>query len=533
LDKGLLLDSEEAIGNLPPVEGASASLRIRHFWFLLAAIIAASAFCLFARAACVDVFTRAESFYAEPAREMMAANKYLMVLFYNITVFDKPIFNYWCVITAFKLLGVSIFAARLPSIVGGLLCLFLVSFVSRKFYGDRVALLATAALASSTLFLEMSASCMTDMLLTLLEFCAICSFFFATQSTGRLRTLLSVGFGLFLALGFLQKGLPAIALPGLSIVVYGALVRNQIKISDVIFSAITFLVTIAPWHLAVFRERGAEPFYYLYIHEAVNRFLVKTQQYDFGHPPYYMFMALLSGLVPWSIFLPFTLIGLKADWSQRRSTPAQQFLFLMAVIACVHLTFFTISRSNWGYYNLPSFPGTCILIAVYTLRYLPVLVSKTKLPLMLLPSAMFIAAIATSAYASIITWPPKAAIDPANNFSKALASVKPESRFVTHKNLAGQYFYTDPLLFRTGKVPDYTDDEETLKGLSGDKPFSAVVTKGYFNALPNDLKQGLTILRAGQMKYLNFPGCKLALETPPDKQIELVFVCNKSALVSN
>jgi len=506
---------------------------IKHYYRFVISIIALSAFCLFARAVCVDVFTRAESFYAEPAREMLAAHKYLMVLFYNITVFDKPIFNYWCVISAFKLLGVSIFAARLPSILSGIFSMCLVSFVSRKLYGDRVSLLATAALGSSTLFLEMSASCMTDMLLTFLEFCAICLFFFASQSSGRRRTFLSLGFGLFLGLGFLQKGLPAIALPGLSIVVYSILIRNQIKVRDVVIGAAAFLITIAPWHLAVYRERGVEPFYYLYIHEAINRFLVKTQQYDFGHPPYYMFMALLSGLVPWSIFLPFTVVGLKADWSQRRSTPAQQFLFLMAVIACVHLIFFTISRSNWGYYNLPSFPGTCILIAVYTLRYLPMLASKTRLPLVLLPVVMFAGAIATAAYASVVTWPPKAALDPANSFSKALTSLKQDSRFVTHKNLAGQYFYTDPLLFRTGKVPDYADDQETLKGLSGDKPFSAVVTNGYFNALPDALKQNLTVLRRGQMKYLNFPGCKLALETPPDKQIELVFVCNRSALTSN
>jgi 4-amino-4-deoxy-L-arabinose transferase-like glycosyltransferase len=524
----LYKSSPQQSNGMAPIEGVES---VKHFNRLIIAIIALSIFSLVARAFCVDVFTRAESFYAEPAREMLEAHKYLTVLFYNFTVFDKPILNYWCVIAAFKVLGVSIFASRIPSILSGICALCLVALLSQKLYGDRVALLATAALGSSTLFLEMSASCMTDMLLTLLEFCTICLFFFASQTTGRQRKLLCIGFGLVLGLGFLQKGLPAVVLPGLSIVAYSIVVRNQVKVSDVFIGALAFAVTIAPWHLAVYKQQGAWPFYYLYIHEAVDRFCGKSQQYDFGHPPFYMLMALLSGLVPWSIFLPFAVVGLKADWSQRRSTLPQQFLFLMATVLCVHLIFFTISRSNWGYYNLPAFPGTCILIAVYTCRYLPILASKSKLPLTYLSTVMFAGAILAAAYAAIFTWPAKAAIDPANSFSKALATVPVNTQFVSHKNLAGQYFYSDLLLFRTGKVPKYADDAEIATGLSADKPFCAVVTQGYFNALPPDLKHNVTMLRHGQMKYLNFPGCKLSLETPPDKQVELCLLCNKSAFL--
>jgi 4-amino-4-deoxy-L-arabinose transferase-like glycosyltransferase len=530
--KDLLLDSKQTSDNSLSIGEDDASRSVRHFLLLVTIIIAASAFCLFARAICVDVFTRAESNFAESAREMLVANQYLIPQYGGLPSYDKPILNYWLIDSAYKLLGVSLFSSRLHSIISAVACLSLVALVSRKLYGDRVAVLATAALGSSTMFLEMGTSSMSDMTLTLLEFSGLLLYFFALQSDDRKRTLWFSTAAFVFGLAFMQKGLPVLVLPGSSIVIFSLIFPNRIKIRDLLVGAVIFMATVVPWLLALYLAKGTYPLYYIFIRESFGRFLGATVQYNFGHPVYYMFSAFLSGFMPWSIFLPFTLYGLKSDWATKSRSVSYRLAMLLTILVCAHLVFFSFSKSNWGYYNLPALPAASILIAIYATRYLPIWAKKYRLPITYLPAVMFVCAIAASAYQSIFMWPAKAESEPPNRFSNALRTLSPGTLFVSHRDLAGQYFYSDLLLFKTGTLR-YASDGEIVGGLGADKPFCAAVTQGYFNTLPSDLKEKVTILRRAQMKYLNFPGNKLVLETPPNEQIQLLLICNKSALASN
>ncbi len=59
--------------------------------------------------------------YAQVAREMAASEDFVTPRLHGEPWFEKPILYYWMAATAFKVMGVSELAARLPSAVSGLL----------------------------------------------------------------------------------------------------------------------------------------------------------------------------------------------------------------------------------------------------------------------------------------------------------------------------------------------------------------------------------------------------------------------------
>src|SRR3990167_6238690 len=65
-------------------------------------------------------FSRAEVFFAECAREMLAKSNFVTPLYHGQPFFDKPILMYWLILSTFKTLGVSHLVARLPSILAAL-----------------------------------------------------------------------------------------------------------------------------------------------------------------------------------------------------------------------------------------------------------------------------------------------------------------------------------------------------------------------------------------------------------------------------
>ena len=59
--------------------------------------------------------------YAQVAKEMALSGDFITPRLYGETWFEKPILYYWLTALTYKTLGVSEFAARLPSAVAGLL----------------------------------------------------------------------------------------------------------------------------------------------------------------------------------------------------------------------------------------------------------------------------------------------------------------------------------------------------------------------------------------------------------------------------
>ena len=60
-----------------------------------------------------------EPYYAVPALEMLKSGTWSLTIFRGQPWFDKPILFYWVVLGAYRLVGVSEFAARIGSALAG------------------------------------------------------------------------------------------------------------------------------------------------------------------------------------------------------------------------------------------------------------------------------------------------------------------------------------------------------------------------------------------------------------------------------
>src|SRR5207247_121327 len=90
---------------------------------------------------------------AEVAREMLALGQWSVPHYNGLPYLDKPVLLFWMIAAAFRALGVSELAARLPSVVGALATVLLTYDLVRVLAGRRRALLAAAVLATAPMVL--------------------------------------------------------------------------------------------------------------------------------------------------------------------------------------------------------------------------------------------------------------------------------------------------------------------------------------------------------------------------------------------
>ena len=91
-----------------------------------------------------------EGVNAEAAREMMEAGTWISPLFNFELRTAKPALLYWLQISSYSVFGVNEFAARLPSVLAGMLTVLLVYELARRMFGANTGLLAGIVLASAS-----------------------------------------------------------------------------------------------------------------------------------------------------------------------------------------------------------------------------------------------------------------------------------------------------------------------------------------------------------------------------------------------
>lgn len=334
-------------------------------------------------------FSRAEVFFAECVREMFEADNYVTPLYHGTPFFDKPILVYWFIASSYVLGGISHFTARIPSILMALATVLLTAVGGKALYGARSGAMAAAVLASSLMFISFSNLCMSDMSLVFFDTVSL-TLLYAAMVQEKKRSVLLYWASLSLGLGFLTKGPVGIVLPAVSFAAYLTITKQWSKIQllrHVLPCALILAGAGVPWFMAAYRQNGAGALSYFFIHENIERFAGST--YDTHRPIWFMLVSLFSGMLPWSVFIPFCISDfwkvLKSSRTLEASTPAgaanppaqisppvpanesnkQIYLWLWTAVV---IGFFSCSRGKIDYYALPAYPAMAILIGSYLTR---------------------------------------------------------------------------------------------------------------------------------------------------------------------
>ncbi len=291
-----------------------------------------------------------EPMYAAPAIWMLETGDYLVPHYEGGPFLQKPPLTWWIIAASYKLLGVSVFAARLPSAIAALATVLLVGRWVKRRSGDRAGWLAALILMFSFSFLQLSVTFAADTFLTFALTLAVIVLDDAARREDGSDAVRGLTAGAALALAFGFKGLVGILLPAGGVAL-GLLFDRQRPVRFLRragAAAATLVVLLAPWHWAMHRRLG-DVFWTKFYWE--NQFLRGgSTLYMRNRGPLYYIGILAWAIFPWSLFLPGAMRRRRPS-----SAPLGWFVFT--------LLFWTLVVQKREVYLLTLFPAVAVLVS--------------------------------------------------------------------------------------------------------------------------------------------------------------------------
>jgi 4-amino-4-deoxy-L-arabinose transferase-like glycosyltransferase len=295
--------------------------------------------------------------------------------------FDYPVWGYWMVALAFRFLGVSPWAARLPVALAAS-AVVVAAFLLILHWGpkeeprpQRVGRAAVAAgvIATAPGWMGWGRTATTDMFLSSAISLALFAFLLAHYEPprSRLAALGRVGMALFSGVAVLAKGPVGLLLPLLVVGLFLPLSgqgRRWLRPFPLMAMLALFAGVILPWYSAAALVNGAAFLGGFLAFSNVQRF---TQViYDHPGPPWFYLPWLLILLLPWSLFLPAAILRLRFwrrdRWrlgADRPSPGSGVGLFLLLWLA-IPLAFFSAAATKLPGYILPILPAGALLVSL-------------------------------------------------------------------------------------------------------------------------------------------------------------------------
>jgi 4-amino-4-deoxy-L-arabinose transferase-like glycosyltransferase len=295
--------------------------------------------------------------YARVAVEMQRAGAWVTPTLQGEPWLEKPPLYYWLAGAAFRVLGETETAARLPAVLALLLLTGATALVAARLYGAAAGLHAGFAAGTCLLTFAYGRAASMDMLL------AAC----VTAATGlvALRLLGVAGraalpaAGVFVGLALLAKGPLGLLLPALACAAFLLVTRDRAAWNRlvrpawmlVLAAALCALVAL-PWYLAAWRAHGREFVDVFLLNHNLQRFTSTIHRHP--GPVVYYLPVLLIGLFPWAGLVPAALGSVRP-----RGSRADLFVLCWLLLP---LAFFSLAGSKLPGYILPCLPPLAILL---------------------------------------------------------------------------------------------------------------------------------------------------------------------------
>ncbi len=294
---------------------------------------------------------------AEAAREMLEQGDWVVPTFNYELRTDKPPAHYYFMMLSYSIFGVNEWAARFFSAIMGSLTILVTFWFGARYFSRQTGVWAAMALLASLHFNIQFHMAVPDPYL-IFFFTASLFFFYAFWKEGENKFLWA--FYLFMALGVMSKGPIAIALPGLSILLFLIFTKN-LSLSKILsfkpFHGLLLILMIClPWYLAVHFQTDGQWTQEFFFKHNLNRYVSPME----GHDGIFLITPLivLVGMLPGSAFF---IQSFYMAW-QKRKEPS---ILFVSIVTLTVVIFFSTSGTKLPNYTMPAYPFFAIIIGYY------------------------------------------------------------------------------------------------------------------------------------------------------------------------
>jgi 4-amino-4-deoxy-L-arabinose transferase-like glycosyltransferase len=314
-----------------------------------------------------------EGRYAGVAWEMIRSGDWLTPTLNGLPFFHKPPLFYWLTALSIKAFGLTLWAARLASVLGALAGAMALYMLARRWAGPRLATWSTLVLVTQPFWFGGAQYANLDMLVAgcISAAIALAAHAALAREAGAPFRAALYGAYAFAGLGLLAKGLIGLVLPGAVVVVWlllGGRWRALLGLLSLPGLAVLAAVA-APWFVAM-QRLYPDFFHYFFVYQHFQRF---TQTGFNNMHAWWYYLPLIVGLsLPW---VPAWAIV--KCWPRKQPDAAaapdqgRALRLLMWVWMAVIILFFSIPASKLPGYVLPALPPLAWLVADALLRRWP------------------------------------------------------------------------------------------------------------------------------------------------------------------
>lgn len=290
----------------------------------------------------------------------------------GIPFWGKPPLSFWMTSSSLEVFGQSVFAARLPHFLAGVLILWILLDLFKRQSLIEIGHYAVAITTGSIIFYIASGAVMTDAALAVGCTVAMRGFWLSLNGPSEIRHRECYVFFLGLAIGLLAKGPLVFILclaPAGIWVLYTRNLKKFLFQLPWIRGALLMVLIAIPWY--VIAEIHSPGFLeYFIVGEHWQRYLQKDWSGDLygkghGKPLGIIWLYGLIGMMPWTVLLPLVAWVTRGTMTQKSVQYPPHTILYFALWGLAPLGFFSLSSNVLIAYVLPSIPPLSCVAALW------------------------------------------------------------------------------------------------------------------------------------------------------------------------
>jgi len=311
-----------------------------------------------------DLWPTDEPRFGLVAKEMRASGDPVVLSRNGRLYVEKPPLFMWAINAAATLTGgVNESAARLPSVLSGILAMLLILHLGGRLYDRRTGFAGALIFATGVQILERARWASIDMTLNLFVMAAIIMLLRAAEGGGRWWARLA---WVAMGLATLAKGPVGLVLPLIATLPAAMLLSGRRAVGRMVppIGMVLYLGVTLAWFGPFAARLGVDRAIAILTKETVTRYV------DAGnvrHPAWFYLWNFPAGFFPWSVVLPWAAAAAlrtgPADAGDERRRRERAAGIVLALWVAAIFVFFSFSTGKRGVYIIPLYPAAALLVA--------------------------------------------------------------------------------------------------------------------------------------------------------------------------